>query len=89
MGIYSSEKTSTSSHFYHLQHTTRNTMTIKESPVKSILFSPITHDRMKYHIEKALGKLFPEEANRLYLSFIYPLISPVTVLIKQSHHVGV
>ena len=44
-------------------------------------------DRMRYHTEEAFGDLFPTDSDRLYLAFIYPLISPVALLIKQPRHV--
>lgn len=54
--------------------------------IPSFPIAPFKH-RMHY-AEKALGELFPKEADRLDLSFIYPLISPVALLIKQSPHVA-
>lgn len=45
---------------------------------------------MKYRTKKPFGgkkKVFPTEAERLDLSFIYPLIPPVATLIKQSRRV--
>lgn len=58
--------------------------------------NPLLHhrpldDRMKYCTKKPFGgggEVFPTEAERVDLSFIYPLIPPVATLIKQSRCVA-
>lgn len=56
---------------------------------KFICWFPITPWMTEWNIiqRNLLGKVFPKETERLYLSSIYPLISRVALLIKQSHHV--
>ena len=68
----------------HVQCSTRN-----PNQNHSLFPQDQIYDSMIYHTHKALGKLYPKETDTLYLSFIYPLISLATRLIKQSHHVEV